>query len=224
MPQNRKPGSQQEEQRLRALGPGVAAYVDYVLRTPGIQRHRFLRELWALSRQVTPNVFAQTVERALRYRIVERQALRRIAWFCLSLGEERLPDADVDENFHQRPAYQEGCLTDEPDLTLYDQALQKILKYLRLGGLLTQWDELLAEARQGRFSHERLLKHVLQAEYRTRSDQARILRRKRAHIPELLEIETFPFARQPKLDRQRIMSLDDRFDYLTKQQNIESGL
>ena len=79
MPQNRKPGSQQEEQRLRALGPGVAAYVDYVLRTPGIQRHRFLRELWALSRQVTPNVFAQTVERALRYRIVERQTLRRIA-------------------------------------------------------------------------------------------------------------------------------------------------
>ena len=204
MPQNRKPGSQQEEQRLRALGPGVAAYVDYVLRTPGIQRHRFLRELWALSRQVTPNVFAQTVERALRYRIVERQTLRRIAWFCLSLGEERLPDADVDENFHQRPAYQEGCLTDEPDLTLYDQAL--------------------AEARQGRFSHERLLKHVLQAEYRTRSDQARILRRKRAHIPELLEIETFPFTRQPKLDRQRIMSLDDRFDYMTKQQNIESGL
>ena len=101
-----------------------------------------------------------------------------------------------------------------------DEELQKILKYLRLGGLLTQWDELLAEARQGRFSHERLLKHVLQAEYRTRSDQARILRRKRAHIPELLEIETFPFARQPKLDRQRIMSLYDRFDYMTKQQNI----
>ena len=65
---------------------------------------------------------------------------------------------------------------------------------------------------------------MLQAEYRTRSDQARILRRKRAHIPELLEIETFPFTRQPKLDRQRIMSLDDRFDYMTKQQNIESGL
>jgi len=42
----------------------------------------------------------------------------------------------------------------------------------------------------------------LQAEYRTKSEKARLLRRKRAHIPELLEIETFPFARQPKLDRQ----------------------
>lgn len=101
-----------------------------------------------------------------------------------------------------------------------DEELQKILKYLRLGGLLDHWDELLAAARRGRFSHERLLKHVLEAEYRTKSDNARILRRKRAHIPELLEIETFPFTRQPKLDRKRIMSLYDRFDYITKQQNL----
>jgi hypothetical protein len=39
-------------------------------------------------------------------------------------------------------------------------------------------------------------------------------------IPEILEIETFPFSRQPKLDRKRIMSLYDGFDYMTKQRNI----
>jgi len=27
----------------------------------------------------------------------------------------------VDEDFHQRPAYQEGYLTDQPDLSKYDQ-------------------------------------------------------------------------------------------------------
>ena len=101
-----------------------------------------------------------------------------------------------------------------------DEELQKILKTLRLWGLLAQWDELLAEARRGRFSHERLLKHVLQAEYRTKSEKARLLRRKRAHIPEILEIETFPFHRQPNLDRQRIMSLYDSFDYMLKHQNL----
>jgi DNA replication protein DnaC len=101
-----------------------------------------------------------------------------------------------------------------------DDQLQKILNYLRLGGLLAHWDQLLSEARRGRFSHERLLKHVLEAEYRLKIEHARQLRRKRAHIPELLEIETFPFARQPKLDRQRVMSLYDRFDYMTKKQNI----
>jgi hypothetical protein len=38
----------------------------------------------------------------------------------MSQGEERLPYADVDESFRERPAYQEGCLTDEPDLSRYD--------------------------------------------------------------------------------------------------------
>jgi DNA replication protein DnaC len=101
-----------------------------------------------------------------------------------------------------------------------DDELQKIVKYLRLGGLLAQWEELLDEARRGRFSHERLLKHVLEAEYRVKREHARLLRRKRARIPEILELETFPFARQPKLDRKKILSLYDRFDYITKQQNI----
>jgi len=101
-----------------------------------------------------------------------------------------------------------------------DQELQNIFKSLRLWGLLAQWEELLAEARQGRFSHERLLRHVLQAEYRTKSEKARLLRRKRAHIPELLELETFPFAHQPKLDRRRVISVYDSFDYMTRQRNI----
>lgn len=101
-----------------------------------------------------------------------------------------------------------------------DEELQHILKYLRLWGLLAQWDDLVAQARRGRFSHERLLKHVFEAEYRSKSENARLLRRKRANIPEFLEIETFPFARQVKLDRKRIMSLYDSFDYMTKQQNI----
>lgn len=104
--------------------------------------------------------------------------------------------------------------------TTMDEELRKILKYLRLGGLLADWDGLLAKAQRGRFSHERLLRHVLEAEYRVKLENARLLRRKRARIPEMLEIETFPFARQPKLDRKKIMSLYDGFDYMTKQRNI----
>jgi hypothetical protein len=119
-PRPRKRDSQQEEQRLRGLGPEVSAYLDYALQAAGIQRHRFLRELWSLSRQLTVSVFVRTVERALRYRIVELPVLHRIAWFCLSLGEERSFDVEVDESFRERPVYQEGCLTDEPDLSRYD--------------------------------------------------------------------------------------------------------
>ncbi|MGH7223510.1 MAG: hypothetical protein ACRELF_09805, partial [Gemmataceae bacterium] len=80
----------------------------------------FLRELFAFSRRLTQTVFVQTLERALRYRIVELETLRRIAWLCMSQSEDGLFYADIDEGFRQRPAYEEGCFTDEPDLTQYD--------------------------------------------------------------------------------------------------------
>jgi hypothetical protein len=53
--------------------------------------------------------------------VVHIETLHRIAWFCMSQGDQFLPNVDVDENFRQRPAYQEGYLTDEPDLSIYDE-------------------------------------------------------------------------------------------------------
>jgi DNA replication protein DnaC len=101
-----------------------------------------------------------------------------------------------------------------------NEELQQILKFLRLWGLLANWDQLIAEARKGKFSHERLLKRVLESEFETKSDNARTLRRKRSHIPDPLEIETYPFSRQPRLNRKRIMSLYDGFEYMAKGQNV----
>ena len=119
-PRRFRRGSEQEQQRLRAMGPEVQAYLDYAFQAAGIQRHRFTRELLAFSRRLTQRVFVQTVQRALRYRIVNLETLRRIAWLCMQQDERPLPEADVDEDFQQRPAYQEGCLTEEPDLSIYD--------------------------------------------------------------------------------------------------------
>jgi hypothetical protein len=107
------------------MGTEVAAYLDFALSTRGLQRHRFTRELFALSRKVPHNVFVKTVRRALHYRIVDRATLERIAWLCISQEEPVLPEVDVDEDLHQRPAYQEGCLTDQPDLSVYDQLSNK---------------------------------------------------------------------------------------------------
>jgi DNA replication protein DnaC len=101
-----------------------------------------------------------------------------------------------------------------------DEELIAMLKYLRLGRLLSQWDETLETARKGRYSAERLLKYVLEEECRAKRENARLLRRHRANIPEMLEMETFPFTRQPKLDRKKVMSYYDSFDYMTKQRNL----
>ena len=64
------------------------------------------------------------------------------------------------------------------------------------------------------------MKQLVEEEYRAKRENARLLRRRRANIPEMLEMETFPFARQPKLDRKKIMSYYDGFDYMTKQRNM----
>jgi transposase len=120
-PKKRRRDAKLEEQRLRALGDEVSAYLDFALSAPGIQRHRFTRQLFALSRKLTRGVLIKTAQRALRYRIVDLATLRRIAWLCISQQDDVLPEAEVDEDFQQRPAYQEGCLTDQPDLSVYDQ-------------------------------------------------------------------------------------------------------
>jgi DNA replication protein DnaC len=101
-----------------------------------------------------------------------------------------------------------------------DNDLTKTLKYLRLPGLLSHWDQYLDLARRQRFSHVRLLRHVVEEEFKIRNDNARKVRLQRARIPELFQMETYPFDRQPKLDRKRMLSIYDAFDYMTKNQNV----
>jgi len=101
-----------------------------------------------------------------------------------------------------------------------DEQISKTLRYLRLGGLVAHWDEYLALARKKRFSPVRFLEHVLEEEAKIRREHARELRLNRAKIPELLVMETYPFKRQPKLNKKKILSLYDAFDYMAKSQNI----
>jgi len=120
-PKNRHRPAKQEAQRLRALGDEVSAYLDFALSACGVQRHRFTRRLFALSREMSVDLFRKTVQRAHCYQIVDLGTLRRIAWLCLTQDDGMVPEVDVDEDFRQRPAYQEGYLTDQPDLSKYDQ-------------------------------------------------------------------------------------------------------
>jgi DNA replication protein DnaC len=98
--------------------------------------------------------------------------------------------------------------------------LAPILKYLHLGGLLAHWDDHLKMAAEKRLSHARLLSHILEEEYRLKREHARQLRLKRARIPEPWVIETFPFERQPKLNKKRILALYDSLSYMRQSQNI----
>ena len=101
-----------------------------------------------------------------------------------------------------------------------NEEIIKKLKYLRLGGLLANWDHYLAAARKGNYSHVRLLEHVIDQEYMIKMENSRKGRLKRARMPEPFVMETFPFDRQPKLNRKKIMGLYDAFDYMTQSRNV----
>jgi hypothetical protein len=72
---------------------------------------------------MTNAVFLATIERARHYRITDIETLRRIARLSISQQEFQFSNAEVDESFLQREAYQQGHLTDAPDLDLYDRML-----------------------------------------------------------------------------------------------------
>ena len=119
-PKNRHKPTQEEEKRLRALGPSLSAYLDFACAAKGLARHNFLRQLWSLSRKMTPELFLQTIERAAKYRITEIETIERIALLQMTQGIGPLPVADINEAFQEREAYREGFLTDPPDLSIYD--------------------------------------------------------------------------------------------------------
>ena len=101
-----------------------------------------------------------------------------------------------------------------------DETLEQMLKYLGLRDLLANWDHHINIAQNGSFSSVRFLKYVVEQEYKTKRENARKRRISLAKIPENYVMETFPFDRQPKLNKKRILSLYDCFDYMSKQQNI----
>ena len=133
----------------------------------------------------------------------------------MTQGVPRLPLVEVDEGFREREAYRQGQLTDAPDLSIYDEhaggetmneELAGKLKYLAPGRLACPLGRVPRRwPRKQRFSHVRLLDHVAgggmpaQAARTPASSGC-----KRARIPEHCVMETFPFDRQPKLNKKMI--------------------
>lgn len=101
-----------------------------------------------------------------------------------------------------------------------DKDLADKIKYIRMSGLLANWDHYLVTAKKGNFSHTRLLAYIVDEEYRIKKENARKMRINRAKIPEKFVLETYPFDRQPKLNRKKITGMYDAFDYMDKARNI----
>lgn len=123
-PHNYRKPSYEEEKRLRAMDEVVNAYLDFALKPKGIQRHRFVRELFSLTQQMSETLLVKAVRRALKYSVRDVETIRRIAILYMSHSDTALPYVDVDESFREREAYLEGSLTDAPDFSVYEKMLE----------------------------------------------------------------------------------------------------
>lgn len=101
-----------------------------------------------------------------------------------------------------------------------EEELEKMIRYIGLRGLHANWDHYMDIAKNRNFSPVRLLTYVVEQEYKIKRENARKRRISHARIPEPFVIETFPFDRQPKLNKKKILSIYDAFDYMLKPHNI----
>jgi DNA replication protein DnaC len=99
-----------------------------------------------------------------------------------------------------------------------DQSVQKQLDFLKLHHLATTWEELTKEASRKKPSYHRFLCDVVEAEYEHQRENRRLARIRRARIPEPLVMETFPFSRQPRLEKRIVMDSYDSLSFITQSQ------
>jgi DNA replication protein DnaC len=94
------------------------------------------------------------------------------------------------------------------------------LRTLGLHGLAENWNLIIKKANENKPSYHRFLVETLTEEYHNSVERARLARLKRAKIPEMWVMETFPFRKQHRLKRQMVMQLYDSMQFLTDSQDL----
>lgn len=120
-PNNRKNASSQQEKLLRAISEEVNAYIDFVIKSNGIQRHKFIMALFTIHRRLALSLFIESIKRALKYGITDMDTVERIGLLLIREDGCAAPFAEIDKDVQKRDQYIEGALSDEVDLSLYDK-------------------------------------------------------------------------------------------------------
>ncbi len=118
-PSRRKKPTAKEERLLRSAAPEIDAYLDFVLVMQGKTRHTLVRRLYGLYKKTALSLFTKAVERALQYRVKSVDNLENIIRLFLRQSNYEMPLPEVDNEFTNRAAYQEGRFTSNVDLSIY---------------------------------------------------------------------------------------------------------
>jgi DNA replication protein DnaC len=99
------------------------------------------------------------------------------------------------------------------------EELEQLLKNLRLRRVLEVYEEQLKAAEKEDVSYSEFLARLVRAQWHARQEGALEWRIRRANLPERLSLETFPYARQPGVNRKQIRAFAE-LEFIAKAENI----
>lgn len=97
--------------------------------------------------------------------------------------------------------------------------LDQLLRNLRLLRMLGVYDEQLAQAEKDDITYTEFLVRLLRQQWHARQEQALGWRIKQAALPESWTLESFPYAKQPGVNRKQIRAFAE-LDFLARAENI----
>ena len=121
VPRQFKQNSQEEEKQLRAMDPLCGEYLDLIQTASDVrQKHRFIRDLYSLSRKMSKELLLATLARALRYKVASLEALQRMS---RQLLQAECPDMEgtsaLTQDYEQRETFQAGRFSQENALPVW---------------------------------------------------------------------------------------------------------
>ena len=99
------------------------------------------------------------------------------------------------------------------------EELEQLLKNLKLKRMLSVYDEQLRAADKAQVSYSEFVAGLLRAQWHHQQESALEWRIKNAKLPERWSLETFPYARQPGVNRKQIRSFAE-LDFIAKHENL----
>src|ERR1022692_4529165 len=109
----------------------------------------------------------------------------------------------------------------EMDRTMTEE-LQQLLKNLKLRRIVEVYDEQLRAAEKEDVSYSEFVAGLLRAQWHDRQDSALEWRIRRAKMPERWSLDTFPWPRQPGVNRKQIRAFAE-LDFVARSEERRVG-
>jgi len=100
-----------------------------------------------------------------------------------------------------------------------NEELEQLLKNLRLKRILEIYEEQLKTAEKQEISYTEFFVRLMRDQWHARQETALEWRIRQANLPERWSLETFPFARQPGVNRRQIRAFAE-LEFIAKAENI----